>query len=261
MSIYSLVFGVDIEKLPSNLSIEKQIGMQLFECLGIIISIFLCAFFVYKEKLLLTIGLQIKHRTKDIIMGLLVGFTIMSIGFIILLIFRQITLESINFNTKNILIYFASFVMVSLSEELLFRAMLLKNLIISFNKYVSLIVSSILFALVHLANPNISLLSLFNLFLSGITLGMTVIYTKNLWFSLSLHFSWNFFQSLFGFNVSGQEAYSIFNTTINSSNILNGGEFGFEGSILCSILTTIIILYFMFINKGFLMVSSKKSDI
>jgi hypothetical protein len=88
----------------------------------------------------------------------------------------------------------------------------------------------------------IEILSLIQLFIGGLLLGIPYIITRNLWFSIGLHFSWNFFQgTIFGFNVSGIENYSIIQTKYNTANIWNGGLFGFEGSILCLILQIVAI--------------------
>ncbi len=80
-----------------------------------------------------------------------------------------------------------------------------------------------------------------SLFLAGILLGLSYIYTKNLWFPIALHLSWNLFQTLFGFNVSGKDTYSLIEFSLNEKNLLNGGAFGFEGSIL-SVISMIIII-------------------
>ena len=98
----------------------------------------------------------------------------------------------------------------------------------------------------HGANPNMDWFSFLNLFLAGILLGMSYVYTKNLWFPIALHFSWNFFQSLFGFNVSGQDFYSLIEFNIPEKNKLNGGDFGFEGSVF-SIIIQIILIFSIFI--------------
>ena len=78
-------------------------------------------------------------------------------------------------------------------------------------------------------------------------------FTKNLWFPIALHFSWNFFQSMFGFKVSGLDSYSIIEFKILENNYINGGEFGFESSILSlviiSISTIFIWKYFKSIEK------------
>ena len=78
-----------------------------------------------------------------------------------------------------------------------------------------------------------------NIFLAGFFLGASYIFTKNLWFPIALHFSWNFFQSMFGFKVSGLDSYSIIEFTIPENNMLNGGEFGFESSLLSIIILII----------------------
>ena len=66
-----------------------------------------------------------------------------------------------------------------------------------------------------------------------------------MWFPIALHFSWNFFQSLFGFNVSGIDMYSLIEFKIMDSNVWNGGAFGFEGSIL-SVIVQIILIVLIF---------------
>ncbi len=62
-----------------------------------------------------------------------------------------------------------------------------------------------------------------------------------------MHFSWNLFQTLFGFNVSGQDFYSLIEFKITKKSVLNGGDFGFEGSILsivAEVLLIIVIFYY-----------------
>ena len=50
---------------------------------------------------------------------------------------------------------------------------------------------------------------------------------------------------MFGFRVSGLDSYSIIEFSIVENNLLNGGEFGFESSIL-SIGILIIGTYLIF---------------
>lgn len=56
-----------------------------------------------------------------------------------------------------------------------------------------------------------------------------------------MHLSWNLFQTLYGFNVSGLDTYSIIEFRIIDANLINGGAFGFEGSYL-SIIAEILTL-------------------
>jgi hypothetical protein len=181
-----------------------------------------------KEKFI-NLGFQVKNKIKDINWGFLSGFVIMGLGLLILLGLNQVKFVGLNFSFKEILISILVYIIVAIEEEVLFRGYVLRNFMYSFNKYIALIMSSLLFALAHGFNPNMDWFSYLDLFLAGVLLGISYIYTKNLWFPIALHFSWNFFQTLFGFNVSGQKFYSLIEFKITNKNIINGGDFGFEG--------------------------------
>ena len=59
-----------------------------------------------------------------------------------------------------------------------------------------------------------------------------------------MHLTWNFFQGpIFGFEVSGIESESIIKQSVTGNEILTGGSFGFEGSILATVGIIIMILY------------------
>jgi hypothetical protein len=70
---------------------------------------------------------------------------------------------------------------------------------------------------------------------------MNYIFTKNLWFGIFFHFGWNFFQgSVLGYNVSGtgiEQGSSILQQTVIGEKFFTGGNFGFEGSVICTILS------------------------
>ncbi len=208
--------------------------------LGTFLVIWIFMKFLDKEKFS-KVGLETRNRLNEFLVGIGIGAFIMTAGYSLLLILGEIRFQKVIFDYKEILITILIFSVVAVMEEVLFRGYILKNLLLSFNKYIALIVSSVLFSLMHGFNPNIDVLSLTNLFLAGILLGISYIHTKNLWFPIALHLSWNLFQTLFGFSVSGQDAYSIIEFSIQENNILNGGAFGFEGSIL-SIIGQIIVI-------------------
>ena len=227
-------------------SSQNQTVSSFFGLLGTFIVLALFMKFVDKEKFV-NLGFQTEGRLKEFNIGILIGIIIMSLGYFILSMLDEIHFKEVIFNTKEIIISCFLFLIVAIVEETLFRGYILRNLMISFNKYVALIVSSLLFSLMHGFNPNIDLFSLFDLFLAGLVLGISYTHTKNLWFPIALHLSWNLFQTHFGFNVSGQDFYSLIEFNITKSNLLNGGDFGFEGSIfsiIFEILTFLGILYY-----------------
>ena len=196
--------------------------------------------FVDKEKFI-DLGFKTKGKLKEFIVGMVAGLIVMGLGYYLLSSMGQLSFQSINFDIQEILISFLLFTIVAIVEETLLRGYVLRNLMYSFNKYIALILSSILFSLLYGFNPNIDTFTLIELFLASILLGQSYIHTKNLWFPIALHFSWNFFQTHFGFNVSGQDTYSLIEFSIVENNLWNGGDFGFEGSWL-SIISSIIII-------------------
>ena len=97
-----------------------------------------------------------------------------------------------------------------------------------------------------------NLIAFINIFIAGVLLGINYIYTKNLWFAIFFHFSWNFFQGpVLGFQVSGIELPTLLQQNSNGSILLTGGKFGLEASWLVTIAMslTVLILYFIFQKK------------
>lgn len=230
------LFDIDNEKTS-----EQIVIVYFFSLIGTFLITWIFMKFIDREPFI-NVGFQTKNRLKDFVAGILIGGLVMAFGYLLLLSLEEIQFVKIIFDTKEILLSTSLFIMVAFAEEVIFRGYILKNLMISFNKYVALIVSSIIFAIAHGLNPNIDFLSLINLFLAGIILGITYINTKNLWFPIALHLSWNLFQTVFGFNVSGQDTYSIIEFSITENTLLNGGGFGFEGSLLSAISLIVLII-------------------
>lgn len=180
-----------------------------------------------------SLGFQLKKCGRDILLGLLIGLLMMGMGFGLLILLKKISIDHISFNATDFALSFLLFVLVAFNEEIFLRGYVLNNLMLSMNRYLALFISAIAFSLLHLFNPHFSILTFFVILLSGIILGISYIYTRNLWFPIALHFSWNFFQgTIFGFNVSGQDVYSVINQQRPYDDLINGGAFGFEGSLL-----------------------------
>jgi len=236
-----LIAGVDVIGPDQTKTTDDQAIITFFSFLGTILVIWIFTVLWHKEKFI-DLGFHIKNRLKDFMVGILIGIVVMGLAYLLFLGLGQISFLTINFDIVEIVLSIIVFLMVAVMEEVLLRGYILKNFMLSFNKYIALILSSILFSFMHAANPNVDLLSLVNLFLAGILLGLSYIHTRNLWFPIALHLSWNLFQSLFGFNVSGKDFYSVINFKIIDNNLFNGGLFGFEGSIFCVITQIVLIV-------------------
>ncbi len=242
----SLISGDSFQAVASNTSalhdLDNFLVLEFFLMIGSIVIIAVFMNFIDRQPLL-SLGLQFQGRSKELLLGVSLGAVIMGIGVLILVLFNLYSIEQIIFLAPNFFSSIILCILISISEELVVRGYVLKNLLQSFPNYSALILSSILFASLHAFNPNLSLIGMINLFLAGVLLGASYIYTKNLWFPIGLHFGWNFFQGpIFGFNVSGIELQAVIIRAPVNEQLWSGGNFGFEGSLLASVLSLVAII-------------------
>ena len=222
--------------------------MMFCQLLGTLFTVWIFQTFVNKESFT-SIGLRFANYEGDFLQGLLVGGALISSGFLILFVFNLIEVDLTYFSFYDQIFYLFLFVIVSLNEEIAIRGYILQNLSHSFNKYIALAISSLVFMLMHIGNPNIGVLPMVNLFLAGIFLGIYTIHKNNLWFPIGAHLVWNYLQGpIYGFEVSGNKINSLFEQKLASHVLFTGGSFGFEGSI---ILTFFLCISIFLIDKKF----------
>ena len=227
---------------------KMMLLMMVCQLVGTLFTVWLFQRYINREPFS-SIGIEFNGYEDDFIFGLLIGFGLIVTGFGILIIFNFISISSLQFSFIDQLFYLCLFAVVSLNEEIAMRGYILQNLSSSFNKYIALAMSSLVFMIMHIGNPNMSAIPLFNLFLAGLFLGIYCIHRKNLWFPIGAHFTWNYFQGpVLGFEVSGNEVNSLFIQRLDGSDLITGGQFGFEGSI---ILTTFMIIGIIYLDRRF----------
>lgn len=235
------VQGLDIFKDHLHRTPLQETIIALFTLMGTLLLVWLFSHFIDKIKFK-ELGFNSKGAIEKLAVGILVGILAISIGFISLNFFQQIQWKETNFMVMDLLMEVLLFSLVAFSEELLSRGYVLNNLMQSLSREWALAISAFMFSFIHILNPNFSWLGFLNIFLAGILLGLPYIYTRQLWLPIGLHLSWNFFQGpVFGFNVSGQQMYSLITQIRKADTIWNGGKFGFEGSLFCTILQLMAI--------------------
>jgi hypothetical protein len=102
----------------------------------------------------------------------------------------------------------------------------------------------------HAGNPDASINSIIGNSLSKILYILAFLGSKNIWFPISLHFSWNAFQTLlFGFPVSGIEFSHIIHQSDIQDSLFSGGNYGPEAGIIGIIFRFLIILMVIFYLK------------
>jgi membrane protease YdiL (CAAX protease family) len=120
------------------------------------------------------------------------------------------------------------------AEEALTRGWLLPVIGARYKPWLGVLVSSGIFTILHLLNPNVGPVAVLNLFLFGVFAALYALYEGGLWGVFSLHAAWNWAQgNLFGFEVSGGYAsgVTVFNLMEVGPDLVTGGAFGPEGGL------------------------------
>jgi len=242
------------DKLIENINPKNQNTGEIYNLselflpvrMIILLAISVLTVYFFQKKIdkqnLISHGFQLKNNLSHAVVGFALGLLLSGTGTFILIGNHNLQWTGIEYNTIALLTGFGVMVMVAFSEELVFRGYILSNLLLSMNKWMALIYSALIFTLFHISNPGINILAIVNIFLAGLLLGINYIFTKNLWYSLLFHFAWNFYQgSILGYKVSGISLQPLLAQQLTGQSIMTGGTFGFEGSVVTSVLTLISI--------------------
>lgn len=191
---------------------------------------------------------------REIGIGLLVGVGLYTACELILMalgIYRITGLNPVSFMVPAIAMALSSGVF----EELLFRGVIFRSVETWFGSWAALVVSSLVFGLTHLLNPQATLEgALFIAVEAGVLLAAAYMLTRRLWLSMAFHVSWNYTQSaIFSGIVSGNDAsQGLVRSTIKGPALLTGGDFGVESSLLALLLCTTagIVMLVMAVKRG-----------
>lgn len=126
-------------------------------------------------------------------------------------------------------------------EEVLFRGILLRHIEAMLGTWAALVITSLLFGLAHLSNPDSSLFAALAISMeAGILLGAAYLWKRRLWIPIGIHAAWNFTQGwVFSVPVSGGRAPTgLFVTSRRGAEWLTGGDFGLEASVVAMAVAT-----------------------
>ena len=244
-----LVYGLTQVLVSLGLSVLRQLIPQFSagEWINLVLQIMcitmtLLVFKIVYKRPFKTMGLIREGWLKELLAGCAFGIVSIAAVFGGLVLSEQAAVSFVGFNAENtpgIMMWLVIFISVGFSEEIMTRGYIMTALKTTRNKYIVFFTPAVVFALLHLTNPNTSVLGLINIGLIGLLFAYMMIRTGKLWLPIGYHITWNFFQgSIFGMNVSGMETDSIINTEFTGANWITGGAFGAEGGIV----TTIVIL-------------------
>ncbi|WP_008825470.1 CPBP family intramembrane glutamic endopeptidase [Haloplasma contractile] len=234
--------------------IESTGPFNLF-IFGVFSFIFILYVLLIEGRSTKSLGFSKRYAIKDYVIGYLVGIGLFSFIMFILYITNSMNYEGLlGGGTLLLVLFFLGFIIQGMSEEVMLRGYLMNSLGARHNLVIATIINSSIFGVLHLLNPNGSVLSILNIILFGVFASVYALKFSNIWGIGALHSAWNFVQgNVFGLEVSGQQMdASILKFSANGNELLNGGSFGPEGGLITTIVLIIatIIIYNLKLNRA-----------
>ena len=142
-------------------------------------------------------------------------------------------------DTVMVLLMLGGFVFQGAMEEVLCRG-IVQQLLQKRSVPVAVGVSAVLFTMPHVLNmdfsaPAIAVTAVINLILISVIFSLFTIRFKSIWAACGMHSVWNYIlYNILGLNLSGNDEItaSVFDMSSVGENILNGGVYGIEASII-----------------------------
>ena len=249
---YNPLFG----DFPQGQTMElvKYFGYALF----IAVTLIYCRL-VEKRKVM---AMNVKEAEVGYLCGGLLAILLLALIFAVCYFAGAVEFTGINsdFNAVYLILFFFGFMFQSMAEEVMTRGFLLSSLVKKISLPTAIFISSTAFALPHFptlfeAEFKFAVVGVVNLYLVSAIFSMLYINRKNIYVVGGLHCVWNFMlYSVMGLSVSGSESgtNSILNFNVVSQNILNGGMYGIEASLVATVVLgiTLAVLVKRFLIKG-----------
>lgn len=182
---------------------------------------------------LVSLGLQRQGWLRNLAIGLGLGAGLMILIFASMAAAGWLTTEFASPPALPFLASVLSWAALSFVEELTFRGYIMQGLAKAWAMPVAIVVSSVLFGMVHLIDPNVQVLAILNVCTAGLFLALAYLVTRSLWLPAGIHIGWNLTEiNVLGFPGSGHTESAILHTTVGGPELVTGGAFGPEGGLL-----------------------------
>lgn len=187
----------------------------------------------------------------EFLKGLGVGLVLMMLCALLLYANGNVVFEKAVITGNAICLYLLYFLLISVFEEFLFRSYPLFALAERYPLWFAVLVNGLLFAFAHFANPGITVLGVLNITLAGMLFALYTLQKRNIAWAVGVHFAWNFTQAVvLGYNLSGNKMSGFVKAVPKGVDYLSGGEFGIEGSVVCTVFL-IGCISWLFYRKGY----------
>jgi membrane protease YdiL (CAAX protease family) len=195
-----------------------------------------------------------KDALRNLGLGLLTGFGLMAAAVGVAAIAGVYTIVGKGDASRLVLELVTVAILPGFMEEMAFRGILFRWLEEFGGTWAALTITSALFGIAHIFNPNATWFSSFAIAVeAGVLLGGAYMLTRSLWLPMGLHAAWNFTQGeIFDVPVSGIDEHGLVQAKLSGLALLSGGTFGLEASIIALVIATTagVWLVYLTVRKG-----------
>lgn len=248
------IFQISFEGF-SNTVVGFWMGVQLIAAFSLT-YVFLWAWLKWVERRpFWTLGYELNDAALKYGRGFLFGALMFAGAVGILAIFGSVSFEEGDPTRQGlpavagVFIVLLGWIVQGGSEEVIMRGWVLPVIGARYKPWLGLLISSLIFAIMHGLNPNLSVIAMINLALFGVFAGLYAMREGSLWGISALHTVWNWVQgNFFGLEVSGNGAGggTLINLAETGADWLTGGQFGPEGGLAVTIMLAIGIVIILF---------------
>ena len=192
--------------------------------------------------------LPFDSRAADFVRGSLIAALLMSLIVLLVAMLGGYSITGWGGSTSLAMILLGAGLQAAFVEEIVVRGIIFRFLEDFGGSWFALALSSALFGLGHYGNENATVFSSLAIaFEAGIMLGGAYMLTRNLWLAIGLHFGWNVTQGyVWDVPVSGNAVDGLVDARSHGSELISGGAFGVEASIVALVLATGLGIYLVY---------------
>ena len=204
-----------------------------------------------EKRSLRSVGFTKGNVMPSILKGFCIGFLLILSILILSVLLGQFKIQGIDFSAFiYIPLFLIAYAVQSFGEEILCRGWALTYFAKRHGILLAIIISNIAFVLPHMGTAGFDLLTAINIFLIGTLFAIIFLKYDNIWINGTVHATWNFLMGpVLGLDVSGFSTLSLLKLAKLSPNILNGGSYGPESSLIVTIVVVIAIFITLYCFK------------
>lgn len=251
-SLFVVIQNFVLKPLFYSIIQNKSIANPIIHCISFIVLLaaYYGLFRLYDKRKITELSLH--HLPKELFGGLFIGFFSISLSIFILYLlgyYQAMSITTAHYPVE----FFTVLVFAAIVEDLFHRGLIVRICENWLGTHVTLVIAMLIELQLHIYNPNTNFVSLILYLIWGFTGAMMFIYTKRIWLPFFFHLGWNFSQPFYGSNLSGvNDMGSIIQSRFNGPELLTGGVFGIENSIitLSFLLSIGIAFYYLAKREG-----------